>query len=102
MNRISWNLYEAAILLQGFLDIRNKKIQRAKVIVNISVQLRLLAEQNGYVIDKKFRNVIGISLQMLHLEYAFTSGKEGLRPAYKWQYDIVEIFKKNLNGIENC
>lgn len=94
VNRISWNLYEAAILLQGLLDIRNKKIQRAKAVANISAQLRLLAEQNGYTVDEKFRNVSGISLQMLHLEYALTSGKEGLRPAYKWQYDIVGIFKK--------
>ena len=101
VNRISWSLYEAAILLQGLLDIRNKKIQRAKAVANISSQLRLLAEQNGYAIGEKFRNVNGISLQMSHLEYALTSGKEGLCPAYKWQYDIVEIFKKKTERYRN-
>jgi hypothetical protein len=101
VNRISWNLHEAAILLQGLLDIRKQKIQRAEAVANISVQLRLLAEQNGYTVDEKFRNISGISLQMAHLEYALTSGKEGLRPAYKWQYDIIEIFKKKPERYKN-
>ena len=94
-NRIPWNMHEAAVLLQGLLDIRANKVTRAEVVANISSRLRSLAVQSGYVIDEKFRNVSGIDLQMLHLEYALTNGKTGISPAYNWQHKIIEIFREN-------
>ncbi|WP_194611683.1 hypothetical protein [Clostridium vitabionis] len=94
-NRIPWDLREAAILLQGLLDIRANKAPRAETIEIISSRLRSLAVQNGHKVDEKFRNINGISLQMSHLEYALTNGKTGLGPAHKWQYNIIEIFRND-------
>lgn len=94
-NRIPWGLHEAAILLQGLLDVREKKVYRKVAVTKIPSQLRSLAARNGNIVDEKFRNVNGIGLQISHLEYALTNGKTGLGPAHKWQYAIIEIFRND-------
>ncbi len=104
MKRILWDMEEAAVLLDGLLQVRFGKISRTDAIASVSEELRARAARRHYDIDEKFRNENGISLQMAHLEYGLTDGETGWEPAYRWQEQILdiyynepEIYKKLLN-----
>lgn len=92
MKRIFWDMEEAAVLLQGLLDVREGKVSRKNAIARVSKELRTRAIRRHGDIDEKFRNENGIDIQMAHLEYALTDGEAGWKPAYQWQYKILDIF----------
>lgn len=56
MNRIPWDQYEAAVLLQALLDVRDKRISRSQAISDTSQKLRTMAHNRGIAIDEIFRN----------------------------------------------
>ena len=56
MNRIPWDQYEAAVLLQALLDVRDKRISRSQAISDTSQKLRTMAHNQGIAIDEIFRN----------------------------------------------
>lgn len=62
--RISWDKYEAAILLYACINVLNKEISRNDAVKMVSDKLRARALKNGIEIDDKFRNTNGIALQM--------------------------------------
>ncbi|MFV0636141.1 hypothetical protein [Mitsuokella sp. WILCCON 0060] len=108
MNRIPWDMQEAAVLLDGLIKVREGKIKRADAITDISKQLRNRAKKKYGTIDDKFRNENGITLQMARLEYGFTNGQSGMGPTSKWQNAIIKVFKddnkaykKLLDGVSN-
>ncbi len=92
MKRIPWDLQEAAVLLQGLLDVQDGKISRTDAIAHISTVLRNRAARQHHDIDEKFRNENGISMQMAHLEYGLTEGKSGWKPTCRWQDKILDIY----------
>lgn len=57
--RIPWDKYEAAILLDGWLRIKDG-IPRNEVVNLVSYQLRKKAVNQGINIDSVFRNTNGI------------------------------------------
>jgi len=95
--RIVWNEHEQAVLLQALIDVLNHEIERKHAISEVSIRLRKEAESRGIVIDEKFRNENGISLQMNCLEYAYTGGKTGLHVTRGWYFDIVNIYQNDQN-----
>lgn len=93
--RKSWDLTEAAILLDGLLQVRNYGKNRQDVICNISSRLRNSATKAGLPVDDQFRNTNGITLQLSSLEYVFTKGEKGLHKPTKLFVDIVDIYNTN-------
>lgn len=67
--RIVWDEHEQAVLLQALVDVLNHEIERKQAISEVSKRLREEAESRGIVIDEKFRNENGISLQMNCLDW---------------------------------
>lgn len=92
MKRIPWDMQEAAVLLQGLLDIEAGKISRTDAVAQISSALRDRAIRRHQTIDEKFRNEDGIDMQMAHLEYGPTEGRSGWAPTYRWQDEILDIY----------
>lgn len=84
-------------LLQALVDVLNHEIERKQAIAEVSKRLREEAELRGIVIDEKFRNENGISLQMNCLEYAYTGGKTGLHVTRGWYFDIVNTYQNDQN-----
>lgn len=95
--RIVWDEHEQAVLLQALVDVLNHEIERKQAISEVSKRLREEAESRGIVIDEKFRNENGISLQMNCLEYAYTGGKTGLHVTRGWYFDIVNTYQNDQN-----
>lgn len=95
--RIVWDEHEQAVLLQALVDVLNHEIERKQAILEVSKRLREEAESRGIVIDEKFRNENGISLQMNCLEYAYTGGKTGLHVTRGWYFDIVNTYQNDQN-----
>lgn len=93
--KIPWDEHEEAILLRALINVLNHTIERKQAISDVSKQLRDLAVARGMVIDEKFRNENGISLQMNCLEYAYTGGQSGLHVTSGWYFDIVRIYKND-------
>ena len=62
--RIAWDKYEAAILLEAVLRIDANVESKNDAIERVSKQLRSMAKNRGLSIDDVYRNTNGISMQM--------------------------------------
>ena len=69
--QLQWNIYEAVILLDGYLEVKNKNMSRSKIIENVSKDLRKMAINQGIEIDDIYRNRNGISYQIQSMDSAF-------------------------------
>lgn len=67
----SWNKYEAAILLDGYLEVLDGKVSRTDAVRRVSKELRQMAVNHGIAIDDIFRNEKGIYSQMMRMESAY-------------------------------
>ena len=94
MNRIPWDEYEAAVLLQTLLDVRDKRISRSQAISETSQKLRTMAHNRGITVDEIFRNKSGITLRLAELESVFAQ-KPSKLPSAKWMYDICDTYKND-------
>ncbi len=89
-----WDIFEAAILLDGFLQTQLKTYSRLKIVKSISLQLRQMAINRGLKIDNVYRNENGISYQIKSMESAF-KGKTISIPATKLFIEIVDLYNTN-------
>lgn len=91
MNRIPWDAYEAALLLQALMGVLDEKVPRTQAISETSRKLRQMAQNRNWKIDEKFRDEAGIHLKMMSLEAIFTKKSAKLSTA-KWMYKICDIY----------
>ena len=98
-----WDLVEAVILLEGYLEIQQKKLPKSQIIKRLSKELRDMAVKRGAVIDDTYRNENGISYQLQSMDSAF-KGRSGFIPATKLFLETVELYrsdrKKYLETLE--
>lgn len=59
----AWDKYEAVILLEGMIDIKQHDMPRNIVVERVSQDLRKMARNRGIEIDELFRNVNGMVLR---------------------------------------
>lgn len=85
-----WTIYEAAILLEGYLQFSSGKVTRKQAISDVSDKLRQMALNRGEVIDDIYRNINGITFQMASLESAYR-GYTVLKPPTRLFMEIVSI-----------
>lgn len=97
--RIPWDKYEAAILLDGLLEIKENNTSKTSVVKRISKQLREMALNKGIVIDNIFRNENGISFQLQSMNSAYENTNNG-KPSTKLFDEIVYIYRTNRNSYE--
>lgn len=93
-NQPAWNQYEAALLLDGYLQISFGE-NRKEVIEKISNRLRQMAIASGMKIDSIYRNVNGITLQMDRMRMAMTGQIDEGRKPNKVFLDIVSLYKND-------
>ncbi|SDJ32302.1 hypothetical protein SAMN04487760_10562 [Lachnospiraceae bacterium G41] len=89
-----WDKYEAAILLDAYLRVRDGELNRKEAISLVSDKLRRRAIILGFDIDETYRNEAGILFQMHSMESAYM-GYTVLKPASKLFLDVVEIWKND-------
>ncbi len=93
--RIPWDIYESVLLLDSYIEIMNGNKSRSEVINQLSADLRFLAISRGYEIDEIYRDVNGITLQMLKIAYVFTSGEDGLAGASNIFVEACKLYDEN-------
>ena len=94
-----WTTYEAAILLDGYLETIKKLSPKMQIIKRVSDDLRRMALNSGIVIDDVYRNTNGISFQMQSMDSAY-QGKTIMKPATQLFADIVSLYKDDYAGYE--
>lgn len=88
----AWDKYEAIILLEALLQVKEGKISKKEAIEMVSKKLRTKAIHEGLEIDGVFRNIAGITFQMQSMESAYL-GYTIMKPATKLFASIVELKK---------
>lgn len=91
--QLQWNIYEAVILLDGYLEVKNKNISRSKIIENVSKDLRQMAINQGIEIDDIYRNRNGISYQIQSMDSAF-QGHKIYVPATRLFNETVRMYRE--------
>ena len=89
-----WDIYEAAILLDGYLETVQKKEPKTHTIKRISDDLRTMAVNRGISIDSVYRNENGISYQLQSIESAYL-GRKVYVPATRLFQEIVQLYQNN-------
>lgn len=92
VKRIPWDMHETTLLIEAYFWIQDGYIDKSVAIEIISEELRRKAQLAGYEIDDIYRNLNGIRMQMLGIQYIVTNGKTGLRNRSKLFVDIVNLY----------
>lgn len=90
-----WSIYEAALLLDAYLNVRAGNIKRPLAVKDISCALRTMAENCGATIDAKYRSESGIHFQLLSIESAF-EGRTLVKPASALFAKIVDLYRNSF------
>lgn len=89
-----WDIYEAVILLDGYLKAVQKNVSLSKASRSVSEELRKMAVNRGESIDGSFRNEAGISFQIRKMESAF-KGKTVSIPATSLFVKTVKLYRED-------
>ena len=92
-NRIPWDIYESALILDTYLRIERGEIAFREAVSQLSEILRKKAINAGIEIDHTYRNKNGIAKQLGCMKYVVTDGKYGFSHTSKMYYEIVHIYK---------
>lgn len=87
-----WDIYEAVILLDGYLEWLNTNQPKTKIIKRISADLRRMATNRGTENDDIYRNENGISYQIQSIDSAY-KGKKVYVPATRLFEETVELYR---------
>lgn len=87
-----WDIFEVAILLDGYLETLQKNQPRMRIIKRVSEQLRNMAINRGKVIDEVYRNENGISYQMHSMDSAY-KGYKVYVPATRLFEEVVKLYR---------
>ncbi len=95
-----WNEYEAAILLEGLLEIISDGADRKEIVRRVSSDLRKMAKNQGEEIDEIFRNENGISMQLSSIEYCYYHKPGGLTTSNLF-HKTVELYETDRQQYNN-
>lgn len=93
MREKNWDKYEVALLIEAFLAIENGA-ERLAVLQGLSSNLRKMAEDDGFDIDDKFRNLNGVQWQLGYIKLIFNETELKNRKAPKLFIDGVQLYKE--------
>ena len=90
--RITWDEYETALLIDTFWRIEKTPNRKRELIKGLSDDLRRKGINSGITIDEKFRNVNGITMQLSSIAHAFFPERPTLTSSVMFSR-MVEIYK---------
>ena len=90
--RIAWDKYEAAILLEAVLRIDANTESKNDAIERVSKQLRSMAKNRGLSIDDVYRNTNGISMQMAAMKATAFELESKMRSHSKVFCEVVALY----------
>ncbi len=93
--QVKWNIHEAVILLEGYLEIMEGGKERKEVTERVSADLRQMAVNRGMVIDDVFRDVSGIAYQLYSIESAYRGVTNFFIHTSRLFITTVELYRYN-------
>lgn len=90
---IQFDQYEAAVLLEALLKVKNGQLTRGEAAKQVSVLLRNRAKRKGFDVDASFRTESGISAQLGDMDRAYTGTESPNRKTQKLFIEIVELYR---------
>ena len=75
--RVVWDKYETALLIDMFWKIENEEISKAEGVQQLSLKLRHMAINQGRIIDVVYRNCNGIVMQLASNQKLFFPQRSG-------------------------
>lgn len=93
--RIPWDAEEVAVLIHGYMQLKNSVLFYNEAIKYVSHTLRERALRRGMNVGETFRNENGISMQMAKIEDIFSGGKFRLSPPPQVFFDVVQLYRKD-------
>ena len=90
-----WDIYEAVILLDGYLETLRANRSKTQIVKHISADLRRMAVNRGIEIDNIYRNENGISYQIQSMDSAY-KGKKVYVPATRLFKGTVELYRTDM------
>ena len=93
--RIVWDKYEAAILLEAVLNVEANIESKNEAIERVSKQLRSMAKNRGFSIDGIYRNTNGISMQMAAMKATAFDIESKMRSHSKIFCEVVALYRTN-------
>ena len=100
MREKNWDKYEVALLIEAFLAIGNGA-DRLAILQGLSSNLRKMAENEGFDIDDKFRNLNGVQWQLGYIKLIFNETELKNRKAPKLFIDGVQLYKEQRKEYED-
>ena len=98
-NRIVWDQYETALLIDAFWKIEKCPSRKQEIIKGLSEALRQKAINSGLLIDEKFRNVNGITMQLTPIAHAFFPDRASLTSSRMFDR-MVELYKTDRESFD--
>ena len=99
--RIAWDKFEAALLIDMFWRVERKELIKSDACNLLSQQLRQIAINDGREIDELYRNYNGMVLQMTAIEKLFFPDRKGVKEPSKLFKEIVDIYIHNPDEFKN-
>lgn len=87
-----WDIYEAVILLDGYLEVPQTNQPKAQIVRRVSADLRRMAVNRGIEIDDIYRNENGISYQIQSMDSAYR-GEKVYVPATRLFAETVKLYR---------
>lgn len=87
-----WDIYEAVILLDGYLEVLLANQPKARIVKRVSADLRRMAVNRGIEINDIYRNENGISYQIQSMDSAY-KGEKVYVPATRLFEEVVELYR---------
>lgn len=100
MNRIPWNKYETAILIEASLQVIENKKKKREVISSASKALRQMAINQGFQIDDLYRNTNGISMQMTIMISVIEDKESPLHSSPKIFNEVANLYKNDKSSFD--
>lgn len=91
--RIQWDIYEVALLVDTYFELKKIELDRKYVVEMLSCELRDKATYAGIHIDAVFRNMNGINMRLCELMYIDTDGEKGMKNTSKLFKYMMEMYR---------
>ena len=95
MKKINWDLEEVVALYDLYfksgrtLSIDKDKLKQLSEILNRRAKIK------WWIVDEKFRDVTGLSMQLATIHYIVTGGKEGLKNSSQMFREVYDLYKED-------
>ena len=101
MIKIKWDLPEAVVLLDALLENWGRTSVPDTKLLELSEMYKRKATAAGISYDEKYRNLVGLKMQLACLQFIVSDGHVGMPNAAKVFYEAYELFQRDPESFKS-